>query len=940
MRGEGASLKNEFVIIDLETTGLNSSSDKIIEIGAVRLRRGVIDGEFSTLINPCCPVPELISDLTGINTAMVQNAPKINEIIAELIGFIGDAQIVAHNAEFDRSFLINYLANDDQWLDSIILAQIAYPQMGSYSLGHLVQQLNIPLEAAHRAVDDARATAVLTSLCLQRIANFAPRVKAALFALSEGDNSPLGRFIAAQTSLCADSSEPFFFAKRQALPREKDSLRRVVDDDFILNPAEIDKYLEPGGYYEQRLEGFEYREQQLAMARAVAENFNNRGVLLADAGTGTGKSLAYLLPGVLFSLQSGHRIGVSTHTINLQEQIIQKDIPMLKELLGIDFKAKILKGRSNYLCLNHLLSQCRNIDDKMRYFLMRVVSFLSTDSSGDGGELHINSYDRWKWQRICASHDNCIAPYCPFYKGGCFLGQSRREAEDADIFILNHSLLLADAALEGGFLPPLPHLIIDEAHHLEKAAEDQLALSVDFYNLLAAFARLKRRDKGRDIGLLPLVRKHGEQYLFFPELKAGFNEKMDLLNSLLEKEAEQGRILFDYIRNSYLSSLPAGSYYPRSLRITAALAAADQWQELVRLGNLFAAGLGELAKQMLAVWELLHAAETETEERIAGKDELKSIAQNLRFVADGMSIIFNNNDSENNVVWLEFPAADKYPTVKLAPLDLGEALKHALYEERSSLVMTSATLAVGNDFSFFKSRTGLDLLEYSPQELLLPSPFFYEDQVITCICTDVPDPAKTSEIICVERIAEALIKLISASRGRALILFTAYSQLKAVYEKIRTPLRQNGTTVLAHGISGTPRHLLQRLKSEENCCILGTSSFWEGVDVVGERLSLVVIVRLPFWPPNTPITAARLEKLEAEGKASFFAYSLPQAVIRFKQGFGRLIRTGEDSGCFVVLDSRIIDKQYGRMFLSALPKTPLAKGTAAELAVRIQKFLS
>lgn len=943
---------NEYIVIDLETTGLDPATDKIIEVAAVKIKRSLIVDEFSSLIDPQIPVSAEISALTGIDDAMLEGQPKIEEIIPALRDFIGGAAIIAHNAAFDSAFLDPYLQSGGQWLDSVVLAQIAYPVSGRYSLDNLTKMLGIANDSAHRALSDALATAELFLAVKKRLAGLPPATKKILAQIGEDDQSVLGRFIIEQTAGISGGSQKKIRAfadlssmeageNAQALKednRGRSVYDREMDEEYRLSAEEIAAYFSPDGLYEQRLEGFEDRPQQLEMALAVADSFNEKRHLIVEAGTGTGKSLAYLLPAVLFALNSGRQTAVSTHTINLQEQLLKKDLPMLEKLLGKQVAAAVLKGRGNYLCRNMFNSISRHPSDNIRYFLMRLAVWLGETEEGDSAELALNGFEKWKWNLVCAGRENCAAPHCSYAKTSCFVARCRSRAEDADLIILNHSLLLSNTSMERGFLPPLPYLILDEAHHLEKVAEDQLSVCVDFYALLALAGRLKRSEKGRAGGTLEFIRKQLETLILADEAKTSSQEKIEAIGLSLDYLMTEAEEFFRLMRDIALPEAACQGYYPARLRVLPALRLNSLWQSLTAAANRLQAGLNSLTKEILAVVELLLLAEIEAEQAVSGKEELKSIALQLREISQTMEACLEK-DAENHVVWIEFSDPEKWPSLHMAPLELGEILKSSLFDQTESIVLTSATLTAAGSFKYFKQRVGLDLLEESPRELVLPSPFYYQDQALFVICNDLPDWSKDSEYRCREAIAKALISLLDASKGRALVLFTSHDQLKAVYEEIKRPLAQKGITVLAHGISGNPAVLLQWLKKEEHCCILGANSFWEGVDVVGSALSMVIVVRLPFWPPNTPTIAARMEKIEAEGKSSFAEYSLPQSIIRFKQGFGRLIRSCEDTGVFCVLDKRICEKQYGRAFFKSLPSMTRLVAPTEEVAAEVRRWL-
>lgn len=928
----GKNTVREYVVIDLETTGLDLQQDEIIEIAAVKIRRGLVVDQYSSLVRCERVLTPQITSLTGISDEMLQGQPRLSEVLPQLIEFCGEAELAAHNAEFDAGFLHRYWPDDRIWLDTLPLAQIAWPTLPSYALRNLSAMLDLQHEQAHRALDDALATAALLVAAEKELEKLPLRAKEEILQLAADDPSPLSMLLRRKCGQPGAAVAP-------GLEKEQGARgARQKDDEYRILMQEIRQYLGEESCYRERIEGFEERPQQLKMALAVAESLNQKGFLLAEAGTGTGKSLAYLLPSALFALGSGKPVMISTHTRNLQEQLLNKDIPMLKRLLGRDVSAVVVKGRSNYLCRRLYQYMLRNPVDQLRYFLMRVASWRSRSMSGDGGELTLTSFDRWKWQRICASRENC-APFCPYARSNsCIVQRVRAAASHSDIIIVNHSLLVANAAIEQGFLPQVGQLIVDEAQHLEHAAEDQLTTGVDFNEILHLLGRLTRREKGRAAGALQTLRRYAA--LRKPEAMAEL-----ALRTIDEAETDSDMVIrsaerfFDLLGSSFGGQLERAAFFPHKVRILPQHRQGEQWQALQQQGGELSAALSRLARDCFRLLDqMVDKNDGEEQEKPAGSEELFGAGSLARELAETLTACLADAD-EDHVVWAEFPDPKKRPVLLLAPVELGDLLNTALYQRLDALVMTSATLAAGRDFSYFKRRLGLDLLPEPPTELVLPSPFFYRDQALFTIVNDLPDWSRCSEVAAVEAIGDALCKLLLASRGRAIVLFTSHHQLKAVFERIRRPLQEQGILLLAHGVSGEPNSLLARLKREERCCILGANSFWEGVDVIGSALSLVVVVRLPFWPPNDPLTATRMERIEAEGRSSFSDLSLPQALIRFKQGFGRLIRSDRDQGVFCVLDRRIIEKGYGSRFIRCLPDMQRYVGSSQEMAERIHAWL-
>ncbi|MCL1873591.1 MAG: exonuclease domain-containing protein [Clostridiales bacterium] len=929
-------MAKSYTVLDIETTGLDAASNEIIEVAAVKIRSGSLEEEFSTLVKPKRTLPPEITVLTGIDEKMLEKAPLLEEIMPQLEDFVASDIIIAHNAAFDAAFLSRHFRREKEWLDSLSLAQIVYPDRPSYALASLADHLGLMNPAFHRALGDAKTAGELFLFCQKELKELNWRVQRNLLHLAAWDD-PLSQMIRqnlTQSLLLSGSGNgdhlplPFKHdAKEEGFRR-----KREVDECYQLAWKEVEPCLRLCGSPDWP--GFEERPQQLAMAKEVTKSLNGRGHLLVEAGTGTGKSLAYLAPAALFSQNSGRQVAISTHTITLQEQLINKDIPLLSRILGKEIKAVLLKGRNNYLCLRLYQSLIRRNEENLRLFLMRLAVWLSRTDSGDSGELHINKYDYWKWQLLAASRENCQAPDCPFARGQCFVRQSRRAAEEADIFILNHSLLVANASLDKSFLPDMPYLLIDEAHHLERAAEEQLTQTLNLTDLSALLPALRKSQRG---SILVKFSRQCEELFLSPEEKGLYQEKEKKIAKSVEVLAKVGENFFRLLGELFLAQAARDGFYPARLRLRKDWLSDPATDDASRLEK----ALEDLIACLLELDNSLHVMELSTENELSGREELHYIIDELRrdkkVLEDCLAL-----DEENFVAWLEFESEEKMPGLYHVPIELGPILKNCLFSEKESLIFTSATLTAAGSFSYIKQRLGLDLLLQDDEilrELALASPFHYQEQALLTICNDLPNPAGASEIEYTAAVAKTLEKLLSASRGRAVVLFTSHYQLRAVYQALLSPLAARGLVLLAHGINGSRAGLLQRFKKEANCCLLGANSFWEGIDVVGEALSLVIVVRLPFWPPNSPTMSARLEKIEAQGGSSFFQYSLPQALIRFKQGFGRLIRSGEDRGVFCVLDRRIIEKNYGRKFITSLPQMKIQCANSNKIAETISKWL-
>jgi Rad3-related DNA helicase len=703
-------------------------------------------------------------------------------------------------------------------------------------------------------------------------------------------------------------------------------------------------------------EGYEQRDPQVEMASAVADALNEGKTLMVEAGTGTGKSVAYLVPAAMHAVERGERVVISTNTINLQDQLFFKDIPDLQRIMNADerpktedesptatgaqpsslvfrpssspFTAALLKGRGNYLCLKRY-EETRRVEslnaDEVRT-LLKIQLWLPTTKSGDKAELLLMDKENTAWGRLNATPETCTGPRCAYFRD-CHFFNARRRADSAHIVVVNHALLLADLNAQANVLPAYDHLVIDEAHNLEDVATDQLSFSVDQAAILKFLDELYLEGgiRGAVSGLLSempaYLQATGEQQAI--EITQGVAEQ---LAPTLKRARLAVYDCFNALTDFVLREVEANQYDTR-LRLTPGVRNRPVWQDIqVRWQNL--------NDMFQAISEGLGKVETvfrELEEYdIPGYDELMLRIEWLRRFASDVRvntghIVFGNEES---ICWLTHDRNSDTLSLTAAPLSVAELLKAGLFNQKKTSVLASATLSIQNGFSFIRDRLGV----VEPAELHLESPFDYEKQALVYIPNDIPEPNQRGYQQMVE---DALIGLCTATGGRTLALFTANSTLRQTYAGIQDALEEEEIAVLGQGIDGSRRAVLERFKEFPRTVLLGTNSFWEGVDVVGEALSVLVIAKLPFSVPNDPIFAARSE-LFAD---PFGEYSVPQSILRFKQGFGRLIRSKEDRGIVVVLDKRLLTKKYGQQFLESLPHTRVRTGPLKQLPLLAARFL-
>jgi len=711
--------------------------------------------------------------------------------------------------------------------------------------------------------------------------------------------------------------------------------------------GEIEANFAPGGVMAANLAGYEQREEQTRMAFAVAEAFNGDRVAMIEAGTGTGKSLAYLLPAALWAKRNKERVVVSTNTINLQEQLTGKDIPFLQKHAGIQFRAVLIKGRGNYLCLRKLNSH----KDEPGLFpeemseLQAIMAWSEATASGCRDDLSFIPRDE-VWEELCCEGDQCSRVKCRFYTK-CHFYASRRNAAGADLLVVNHALLMADLALrqQTGFtgtaiLPPFQRLIVDEGHHLEDVATSNLSSQVTRQGILKLLAKLQHPRK-QERGLLPLLSAAVTR-----EVPPGFDELYLDISRILEEELLQplpqllervGKEMdgIGYALTGHLRPADGGKG-EQKLRLTPAVYASDFWEEALERIKSLAAALTVFAASLVKLLKTLRLLPEKPAERLSGLIiDLKAFSGRIEGVVLALHHFVGHAESVCH--WFEVKRGGKGLTVRLcsSPLDVAPALKAALFDQLRTVILTSATLAVGERFDYLARRTGIALLPtVRVSELLLTSPFDYANQAFVGVPADMPEPTGRE----FEAAAgNFILKALAISQGRAFVLFTSYDLLRRIYTRLAPQLEGMGLVPMRQG--ETSRHLLlSRFKKTVGGVLFGTDSFWEGVDVQGGALELVIITRLPFRVPTEPILEARTEHIAASGGDPFMEYTVPQAVIKFKQGFGRLIRSKEDRGGVLILDSRVLSRGYGRIFLRSLPELEVVAADGREVLARLQQF--
>jgi Rad3-related DNA helicase/DNA polymerase III epsilon subunit-like protein len=916
----------EYAALDLETTGLDPARDRVIEVGAVAFTPEQVTTTLERLVDPGRAVPETVLRLTGIRQEELRGAASPESALGELAEFLRGRQPVGHGARLDVDFLsaAGLWDPDTEILDTLDVARILLPSAASHSLPLLATEMGFNQPRPHRALDDADATRQLLLRLREEAASLDETLKESMLALVAPYGWSIARFFA--DALTAPNPETGLASDKVVESGRGERVDAPPDD-----PSLMTALLGPDGPLAGILPGYEHREPQLQMLLAVAQIQARGGTLVVEAGTGTGKSLAYLVPSIARAVRHGERIVVSTNTHTLQEQLMVKDLPGLRQWLPWDFKACLLKGRSNYVSLRRwrrtLAEPCKDSDELK--FKLKVLMWLHTTESGDRSELRLHGREEVLWAQIASDPLDCVGVHCT--KEDCYVHRARAEAEASNLVVVNHALLLADAEVGGGLLPDFDHLVIDEAHHLEEAATRGLRQEVDGPGLRALLDRLgstsplagevgRSPGGGTPSGLLAELRRQ-------PHLGSSDEAFGDALPQS-QVAGRRVREFFELAERWVGTRLGESERRDDSVRLTPALRENEDWPSVTVAAENAVTALvaldGALRRAVGGVREWLGGEEPDQ-----GIRELEIIRGRLAAALGVLDEAMLKPDP-NRVYWFTLLARTENLVLRAAPINVGSLLHDRVYAERRSTVFTSATLAVGGTFDYFRSRVGLSS---EVEELILPSPFDFLHQALVCLPTDFPPPEHE---LFDQQVEEVIASVAGRVGGRTLVLFTSHRQLRDVHAALKHRVDLDEVLILGQGIDGQRRQVLKSFEEAERPLLLGTASFWEGIDVPGERLSCVIMVRLPFPVPTEPVYAARAEQV----RDAFSQLALPQAALRLKQGFGRLIRRSTDRGAVVILDNRILGRDYGKAFLDVLPPASRFVGPAAEISQRVGDWLA
>lgn len=840
-----------------------------------------------------------------------------------------------------------------------------------------------PLERAEQLFDGASPSAEGLWLAWQKMAEHLDAfplwaLETIELLLRDLDEKALARLfghfasrVRASGKNCGPWADSF---KAEVLRSEKRSLPAHADCT-PLSAERIAAHLLPGGTFSRLMPGYESRLGQVEMLKAVVRAFNEGRHLVVEAGTGVGKSLAYLIPAAAWARLNDVPVVVSTNTRNLQSQLIEKDLPLVREVIRADFgsaesgplRVALLKGRSNYFCLRRLAvllehSQFELERPELRLFAEAVAWAVQTPDGDLDAFAGMGHADPAFLSKLSSLGEECAGRACR-HSRRCFLQKARARAAAAHVVIANHALVFSDLQNPGSTLPPYAQIVFDEAHNLEEAATRHLSVELTQTRLNQMLRRLSRGKGKRTGGVLEVLRNHLEKGAITAEEETAhaLRQQIREIRVALDGVQTAARHLFerfyalvaeshDATRFRCVPDRPVvmdaeglavtepkmtrfvfrnGAFVPCAATFDEAAVSADR----VALKQAIAAAAGLL----LSLAEALRRV-SEGELSLYGDQaaNVEGAAAMLRAFAMDADFVLSASDADH-VFWVE-PAGRNagMADVFAAPLKIANALVDLLYRQKSSVVFCSATLRVGNSFNYIGKRLGIDLIE--PEKVITcvaESPFNYLTQCAALALTFLPEPGSSGGGGYAEQLSGLMLDVFTRTHGRAMGLFTSYEMMNQVARLLEEPLREVGIRLLVHGVNGTRDQITRVFRAGGACVLLGTHSFWEGVDVAGEALSCVVMARLPFAAVGDPIIEARSEQIDQAGGSSFREFALPQAVIRFRQGFGRLIRTRSDRGVVIVADPRVVTKNYGSTFRKSLPCPVLSVAGRDDLLARV-----
>ncbi len=916
-------LEEDLVVLDTETTGLSFKNCELLEIACARLSGKKVVDRYHTFVRPKGLIPPEIVALTGIHQSDVADAPSPADAVAGLAEFVGGDLVLAHNATFDRTFVESVPGGSsvsDNWIDTLALSRIALPSLSTHRLSAMAQAFGCD-SVTHRAMDDVDALSGMWPIILCGLADM-PKGLLAFFADLHPDATWAYRPIFSYLSGTDDATAFNLKQVRRNLLSEvtvEDRADAKEIDGPLTAPseAEIKADFAPDGPIAAMYGSYEARPEQLAMAEEVRSALATSTHRAIEAGTGVGKSLAYLLPEILFAQRNNVTIGVATKTNALTDQLMAHELPALDQALpeGVSFHA--LKGYEHYPCLHRMQRSAEEdlpldmvldtnpgrtatgIASDMLTALAVAYASVAQSPEGDLDALGI----RWRCvprSMLTTTSNECLRTRCPFFPQECVVYAARRLAASGDVVVTNHSLLLRDVASEGRILPPIRHWVIDEAHAFESEARRQWAVEVSSDDTRAAFELLGGAKSGAiHNAMIKVAAQPGST------LALGLITKA---SAAVQRASVVTSELFAAIHD--LHHLVKGSAYEGStLWIDEKVRASKEWQAIAAAAKDAHERLDQAGKALSEAQTTVSLTSAQAGNELGESGRfLKDLSESIRLIClepDSAYVYSAQLQSRKRQGSSEKLVAEK--------IDIGQDLSKNWLPDTMSAVFTSATIAVGKSFAHFNHAVGFDRLpESAYRDVQLSSSFDYDSNMAVVVAKDLPQPSDPGYLPALE---DVLFDIHKAMDGSVLTLFTNRREMEKVFEGLQPRLAEIGLDLVCQEKRSSPRQLRERFISEKSLSLFALKSFWEGFDAAGDTLRCVVVPKLPFASPQDPLVQER----EVREQRAWWRYQLPEAVLAVKQAAGRLIRTSTDTGVLVLCDSRLVQKRYGRDFINSMP---------------------
>ena len=877
-----------FVAVDLETTGLEFEKDEIIEVALVRFENGAPVDSVDYLVRPeSAKLRPFIESLTGISNADIAGAEDFASLAGKISAFVGDMPLVAHNAMFDSRFLKNALEkvgipfNNPVW-DSLTLSRIAYQDVPNHRLDTLTQVLNIERSRAHRALPDAEACGKLFVMAYEKIASLDPWLLGALTRIASCSDWKL---------LFGESTEGEIAEPALAL-RAGDAPAGAL---AASKAPRVDAFFKEGGLLSKTMENFKARPNQQEFASCVERNLYKGGICVLEAPTGSGKSLAYLVAAANKAV-SGERVVISTATHALQEQLIGHDIPQIAPLYDGKLKASVLKGRDNYLCVRKLMeilnAPATLLLPEERDSFMALLPWAVTTEKGDIGECNSFSCARNRvlWSKLSSTAASCVGDTCK-YHAVCPALKAKREAMASNLLLVNHSLFLADLALDFALLPTYEHVVFDEAHRLPELSNQSFGRTISFFRFRNV-AKTLVPPKGTTGGIVPELENR------IPvENEAARSECTQLAADIGEAEKAIHRFFMKIGKKLSKQKVGKGDLIYRNG------IAADFDADPKNVIDQFAL-VQDRAKSLMELVAGLPSVGGLLKDFSGRMEELKRYATDFEFLVKA--------GREGWVFYMEEPFNPHTIKIHAVPLRSGDIWKEKFYPWVKSATFTSATLAVQGDLSYYAQRMGMSELEQKRPFLKAFGEAFASDERRTVqVARYLPKPSLPEFG---DALNNTLVQVLPEVEENTMVLFTSISAMMKAQTALAPEFAAKGKLLLCQHVDGSLDGLIAMFRKSRGACLLGCQSLWEGVDFPGDALKLLVVTKLPFPNPSDPLVAGISADLKAKGENVFKSYYIPEAYMELRQGLGRLLRTESDSGKVLILDNRVVTEAYGKTF--------------------------